>query len=63
MPTDGATAKTVLVLFTAAVLLVVGAVWALASVGGWWMLAAAMLVHLGVTTVVMIYVARVVAGR
>jgi len=53
----------VLVLFTAAVLLVVGAVWALASVGGWWMLAAAMLVHLGVTTAVMIYVARLVAGR
>jgi hypothetical protein len=52
-----------MVLFTAAILLVVGAVWALAAVGGWWMLAAAMLVHLGVTTVVMIHVARVVAGR
>jgi hypothetical protein len=50
-------------IFTVAILLVVGAVWALAAVGGWWMLAAAMAVHFSVSAFVMIEVARVIAGR
>lgn len=49
-------------LFTVAILLVVGAVWALAALGGWWMLALAMLVHLCVSALVMFEVARVIRG-
>jgi hypothetical protein len=40
-----------------------GAVWALTTIGGWWMLAAAMLVHLAMTFVVMIEVTRVIDGH
>jgi glycosyltransferase A (GT-A) superfamily protein (DUF2064 family) len=50
-------------IFTVAILLVVGAVWALAAVGGWWMLGLAMLVHLCVSALVMFEVARVIGGR
>ena len=44
-------------LFTAAILVVVGAVWALSAVGGWWMFALAVTVHLLATTVVLAEVA------
>jgi len=40
-------------LFTTAILVVVGAVWALAAVGGWWMLALAVAVHLTASAIVL----------
>jgi hypothetical protein len=62
-PGDGGRAVTMMLLFTAAIMLVVGAIWALTAVGGWWMLAAAMAIHLAVTTIVLIEVVRVIGGR
>jgi small-conductance mechanosensitive channel len=44
-------------LFTIAILVVVGAVWALTAVGGWWMLALAVTVHLLASAVVLAEVA------
>jgi hypothetical protein len=52
-----------MLLFAAAIFLVVAAIWALTAVGGWWMLAAVMAVHLAVTCVVMLEVARVIGGH
>jgi small-conductance mechanosensitive channel len=50
-------------LFTAAILVVVGAVWALTAVGGWWMLALAVAVHLTASAVVLAEVAAVMSDQ
>lgn len=50
-------------LFTTAILVVVGAVWALAAVGGWWMLALAVAVHLTASTIVLAEVAAVMTDQ
>lgn len=50
-------------LFTTAILVVVGAVWALTAVGGWWMLALAVTVHLLASTIVMAEVAAVMTDQ
>jgi hypothetical protein len=50
-------------LFTSAILVVVGAVWALTVVGGWWMLALAVVVHLTASAVVLAEVAAVMTDQ
>jgi len=50
-------------LFTTAILVVVGAVWALAAVGGWWMLALAVAVHLSASAIVLAEVAAVMTDQ
>ena len=50
-------------LFTTAILVVVGAVWALAAVGGWWMLALAVAVHLTASAIVLAEVAAVMTDQ
>lgn len=50
-------------LFTTAILVVVGAVWALTAVGGWWMLALAVTVHLLASAIVMAEVAAVMTDQ
>ena len=50
-------------LFTIAILVVVGAVWALTAVGGWWMLALAVTVHLLASAVVLAEVAAFMADQ
>jgi hypothetical protein len=50
-------------LFTSAILVVVGAVWALTVVGGWWMLALAVFVHLTASAVVLAEVAAVMTDQ
>jgi hypothetical protein len=50
-------------LFTAAILVVVGAVWALAAVGGWWMLALAVAIHFLASAVVLAEVAAVMSNQ
>ena len=62
-PADGRRALELIALFTGAIMLVAGALWALAAIGGWWMPVAAMLVHLAMTSLVMIEVTRVIAGH
>jgi membrane protein implicated in regulation of membrane protease activity len=52
-----------LLIFTAAALIVTGAVWALAAVGGWWMLGVAFAVHVAMTAVVALEVVHVIDGR
>lgn len=52
-----------IVLFTTAILVVVGAVWALTAVGGWWMLALAVSVHLLASTIVLAEVAAVMTDQ
>ena len=51
------------VVFTAAVLIVTGAVALLALVGGWWMLGLAFAVHVGMTAVVVLTIIHVMDGR
>jgi hypothetical protein len=51
------------VVFSAAVLLVTGAVALLAVVGSWWILGAAFAVHVGVTAVVTFAVVHAMGGR
>ncbi|MBA3806920.1 MAG: hypothetical protein H0X28_00790 [Solirubrobacterales bacterium] len=50
-------------LFTGAILVVVGAVWALTAVGGWWMLGLAVAVHLLASTIVLAEVAAVLTDQ
>jgi hypothetical protein len=50
-------------IFTTAALIVTGAVWALAAVGGWWMLGVAVAVHVAMTAVVALEVLHVIDGR
>ena len=50
-------------LFTSAIFVVVGAVWALAAVGGWWMLALAVAIHLLASAVVLAEVAAVMTDQ
>lgn len=52
-----------LFLFALATLLVVLAVWLLGMLGGWWVLALAMLVHLGMTAAVIWGLARALADE
>lgn len=52
-----------ILLFTTAILAVVGAVWALTAVGGWWMLAAAFAVHLLASTLVLAEVFAVMSDQ
>lgn len=61
-PDGGGKIVWLMVLFTAAIFAVVGAVWALAAVGGWWMLALAMSVHLLASAIVLLEVAHVMTG-
>ena len=51
------------VVFTAAVLIVTGAVALLALLGGWWMLGLAFAVHVGMTAVVVLTILHVMDGR
>ena len=50
-------------LFTTAILVVVAAVWALGAVGGWWMLALAVVIHLLASAVVLAEVAAVMSDQ
>lgn len=50
-------------IFTAAVLIVTGAVALVALVGGWWMVALAFVIHVLMTTVVVATIARVMDDR
>jgi len=50
-------------IFTTAALIVTGAVWALAAVGGWWMLGVAFAVHVAMTAVVALEIIHVIDGR
>src|SRR6185312_3025210 len=50
-------------LFTTAILVVVAAVWALAAVGGWWMLALAVAIHFLASAVVLAEVAAVMSDQ
>ena len=52
-----------ILLFTAAIFAVVGAVWALSAVGGWWMLAVAFLVHLLASALVLAEVFAVMTDQ
>jgi hypothetical protein len=52
-----------ILLFTAAIFAVVGAVWALTVVGGWWMLAAAFIVHLLASALVLAEVFAVMTDQ
>ncbi|HWG09340.1 MAG TPA: hypothetical protein VN672_10060 [Solirubrobacteraceae bacterium] len=52
-----------ILLFTAAIFAVVGAVWALAAVGGWWMLAVAFAVHLLASALVLAEVFAVMTDQ
>jgi small-conductance mechanosensitive channel len=61
-PGDG-TGITLLLLFTLATMIVVGAIWMLAALGGWWMLALAIAVHLAMTSVVLRAVVAVADER
>ncbi|HET6869257.1 MAG TPA: hypothetical protein VFH80_25330 [Solirubrobacteraceae bacterium] len=51
------------VIFIAAVLSVTGAVALVALVGGWWMLGGAFAIHVLMTTLVVVTIARVMDGR
>jgi type IV secretory pathway TrbD component len=51
---DGDRGMALLALFTAAVLIVVGALWMVAVIGGWWIIALAFTVHLVVTAGVLL---------
>jgi hypothetical protein len=50
-------------LFTTAIFAVVAAVWALAAVGGWWMLALAVAIHFLASAVVLAEVAAVMSNQ
>lgn len=60
---DSRSGLTMFLIFTAAVLVVTGAVALVALVGGWWILGAAFAIHLVVTTAVVATIARVMSDR
>lgn len=62
-PADGSRGTRLLGLFTTALLIVVAAVWMVAAIGGWWVLAIAFTVHLVVTAFVLTAIFAVLRER
>jgi uncharacterized protein (DUF983 family) len=60
---DSGRGLAMLLIFTVAALIVAGAVWALAAVGGLWMLGLAFAVHVAMTSLVALVVFSVIEGR
>ena len=62
-PDDSGAGLAMFLIFTAAVLIVTGAVAVVALVGTWWMLAVGFAVHVAMTIVVVLTIVEVMAGR
>ncbi len=60
---DSRSGLAMFLIFTAAVLIVTGAVALVALVGGWWILGVAFAIHLLATTVVVATIASVMSDR
>jgi hypothetical protein len=62
-PDDSGAGLAMFLIFTAAVLIVTGAVAVVALVGTWWMLAVGFAMHVAMTIVVVLTIVEVMAGR
>jgi len=62
-PDDSGAGLAMFLIFTAAVLIVTGAVAVVALVGTWWMLAVGFAVHVAMTIVVVLTIVEVMAGH